>query len=164
MKLITIVVDTSTQFVAEQRSQNLWFLTAMFVAAVLGLAFYLIKIRAWKWLVGPALLLPIILLIFSDIGHHLVYRVAIEKQSHLITCEQIVNGQLTSTVVIPSSDITSAEIQFNRSARIIALVHRDGHLSYPLGQEQVTNEPDQYVVLNALRSTIGQIPTEPAVN
>ena len=54
-----------------------------------------------------------------------------------------------------------SRMQFNRGARTIGLLRRDGSTLYPLGEQQLQNEPDQYVVLNAIREFIGQVPAAP---
>jgi hypothetical protein len=52
-------------------------------------------------------------------------------------------------------------MQFNRGARTIVMIGKDGRQIFPLGAQQLQDEPDQYVVLNALRSAIGQASVTP---
>ena len=71
------------------------------------------------------------------------------------------NGKSVTHTVTPTDEIASAEMQFNRGARTIVMIGKDGRQIFPLGAQQLQDEPDQYVVLNALRSAIGQASVTP---
>lgn len=160
MKLISIISNTSGNLIAEQHPQTAGFLIGVFTLACIGFAIYLVWTRAWTMLILPILGLALMLFL-SRIGQKTTYRVDIDQQTHQITSEQLKDGKVISTTTTPASDLTSAEMQFNRGARTIVLIHRDGHQSFPLGEEELQDEPDQYVILNALRQVIGQSPASP---
>jgi len=160
MKLISIISNANGQLVAEQHPQTVGFLLVIFTLVLLGLAIYFVRARAWTMLVLPGLGLAV-LMFLSLIGQKTTYRITIDQQTHQIVSDELTKDKVISSTTTSASDLTSAEMQFNRGARKIVLIHRDGHQSFPLGEQELQNEPDQYVILNALRQTIGQSPLPP---
>lgn len=157
MKLITIITHANGHLVAEQRPQSTGFLVALLSLFLLLLAIQFIRARAWKWLLFPAGAF-LFLILLSFVGTPTTYRINIDQPHRLIVSEQIVDGKVVATTTIPASDLSSAELQFDRGARTIVLIHRDGRQSFPLGEQELQDEPNQYVILNALREAIGQNP------
>jgi len=155
MKLVTILSNANGQLVAEQRPQSVGFLLVIGTLLMLALAFYFVRSRAWTMLVLPGLGL-LILFGLSLIGQKTTFRIQVDESGHQIVSQELKGDKVISTVTTPSSDIASAEMQSNRGARKIVLIHRDGHQSFPLGEQELQDEPDQYVILNALRAAIGQ--------
>lgn len=160
MKLISIISNTNGNLIAEQHPQTVSFLLGFLALALIGLAIYLVWMRTWRMLILPILGLAL-LLFLSHIGQKTTYRVDINQQTRQITSEELKDGKVISSTTTPASDLTSAEMQFNRGARKIVLIHRDGHQSFPLGEQELQDEPGQYVILNALRQVIGQSPVPP---
>jgi hypothetical protein len=89
------------------------------------------------------------------------FRVEVDQPSRQIVSQELSNGKVISSTAITASDLNSAEMQFDRGKRTIVLIGRDGQQIFPLGEERLQNEPNQYVILNALRAAIGQTPAAP---
>lgn len=157
MKLISILSNANGLLVAEQQPQTVGFLVALLVIGMLGLALYFIRRHAWTMLVLPADALVIALSLWR-FGQGDTYRVTVDQQHHQIVSQRIDGNKVVANTTTPASDLTSAEMQFNRGASKIVLIHRDGHQSFPLGEQELQDEPNQYVVLNAMRLAIGQSP------
>lgn len=159
MKLISILSNANGQFIAEQRPQNINFLLAIFTLCMLGLAFQYVRARAWSSLSLPAIVL---LAVFglSFIGPKTTLRIHVDEAAHQVVYQELKGDKVLSTVTTPFSDISSVEMESNRGARKIVLIHRDGHQSFPLGEEALQDEPDQYVILNTMRQAIGQVPAQ----
>ena len=160
MRLITIVSNTGNQLIAEQRPQTVGFLLIVLSLGIVGLAVYFARVHAYKMLLLPVLAL-LLLLLLSRTGQKATYRVTIDQAKRRIISEKLQDGKVLDSTTTSAADVASAEMEFNRGARKIALIHRDGHQSFPLGEEELQNEPDQYIVLNALRQSIGQTPATP---
>ncbi|MEW9573513.1 hypothetical protein ABQJ54_17300 [Rhodanobacter sp. Si-c] len=160
MKLITIITHANGHLVAEQRPQSAGFLMVLLALILLVVSIQFIRARAWKWLLIPGLAF-LFMMLLSFTGTTTTYRISVDQPRHLIVSEQIVRGKIVATTTTPASDLSSAELQFDRGARTIVLVHRDGHQSFPLGEQELQDEPGQYVILNALREAIGQNPVPP---
>ena len=163
MRLISILSNSGGRLVAEQRPQNINFLLLLFGFAIVAAVIFIVRVHAYKMLLLPGCL-TLLLLFLANVGEKVTYRVTVDQASHTITSDQIKGGKVVGSAALPASDLTSAEMQFNRGARTIVLIGRDGSQHFPLGEAQVQDEPDQYVILNALREAIGQpvLPAEPA--
>lgn len=159
-RLITILQNNDGHLIAEQRPQSGNFLLVIgFILIVLFSAVLIYK-HQWKRLLFPALAAVVLVPLWHS-STNPTYRIEVDKQAHKIVSEKLVDGKSVATSTIPATDLTSADMQFNRGARTIVLIHRDGHQSFPLGEDELQDEPDQYVILNALRQVIGQSPAAP---
>ena len=159
MKLISILSNANGQFIAEQAPQSVGFLLAIFTIGLLALAAYYFYTRAWSLLTIPGIGL---LMVFglSLIGQKTSFRIHVDEPARQIISQEFKGDKVLSTVTTPFSDISSIEMQSNRGALTIAILHRDGHLSFPLGEQALQDEPDQYVILNTMRQAIGQVPAQ----
>lgn len=155
--LITVLSNSNGHLIAQQRPPG-DSITHFFVILLLGFAVYCIWIRAWKLLFLPGVLL--IVFLFPS-GQRNTLQVDIDQQTGEIVCSESDKGKVISSTTVTASELTAAEMQFNRGARRIVLIHRDGHQTFPLGEAELQGEPDQYVILNALRQVIGQAPVAP---
>ena len=158
MKLLTIISNSGGRLIVVQQPQAESYTFWIILVVVLAACF--IYRRAWQLLFIPALL-AVVIYSSSFIGQKTTYRAEIDQETRQITSEQLEKDKIVSKTTIPASDLNSAEMQFNRGASRIVLVHRDGRQEFPLGEQHLQNEPDQYVVLNALRQAIGQVPVAP---
>ena len=87
------------------------------------------------------------------------YRITVDRAAGKVEWVTLKGGKEGSSDALAASDIASADMEFNRNARNIVIVRKDGSQSYPLGRQHFTGEPEQYVVLNAIRQLIGQAPS-----
>ena len=84
------------------------------------------------------------------------YRVKVDRAGRTISWETKRAGASEPQGSLPAASIQSADFDFNRNARNILLIGRDGKQYFPLGSQHFTGEPDQSVVLTAIRELIGQ--------
>lgn len=95
------------------------------------------------------------LVLAAAIGNGAIHRVTIDRHYNQLIFEKVKRGVVLERTQTSVSDFTSAEMQYGRGSSAIILIRPDGKLVYPLGDEQLQNESNQYVVLTALREVIG---------
>jgi hypothetical protein len=159
-RLITVLQNANGHLIAEQRPQTGNFIVVVGLLAAIVFALVLAYKHQWKMMLVPALAA----LVLTPMWHspnNPVYRIVVNQQAHEVVSDKLMDGKSVEHTVTPTGEIASAEMQFNRGARTIVVIGRDGKQIFPLGQQQLQNEPDQYVVLNALRQAIGQAPVAP---
>jgi hypothetical protein len=159
-RLITVLQNANGHLVAEQRPQTGNFIVVAGLLAAIVFALVLAYKQQWKMLLIPGLAALVLILMWRS-PNNPVYRIVVDQQAHEVVSDKLVDGKSVEHTVTPTSEIASAEMQFNRGARTIVMIGRDGKQIFPLGEQQLQNEPDQYVVLNALRQAIGQAPVTP---
>jgi hypothetical protein len=158
MKLLSIVSNINGHLIAEQQPQSGG--NTIFIILIVATTLYFGYRRAWKFLLIPAVLCLIVMQSMF-MGQKTSYRVEVDQPTRQILSQEWSKGKVISSTTIPVSDLNSAEMQFNRGASRIVLIHRDGRQEFPLGEQHLQNEPDQYVVLNAMHEAIGQTPVHP---
>ncbi len=159
MKNLNILSDAAGVLVAEQKPQSIGPVPVILLIISACLSVWFVRAKQWKLLVFPFALVLIILLPLA-LSRYPTYKLVVDQSKGTITSVATLNGRQLSALEISATDLTSAEIQFNRGARTIVLVRRDGALVYPLGEQQLQDEPNQYIVLNALRGVIGRVPRD----
>ncbi len=158
MPLLTIQQNTPTQLVAVQSpgtatAYSIWvLLTAI---AVVACALYY---RRW-WLVIVGIALVVFMIPWRSSQRAPNYEVVVDKSARIITSKTMLGNRMEQTFSEDARDLASAEMQFNRGATRIVLIQQDGQQKFPFGELHYQDEPDQYVVLNAMRQTIGQVPS-----
>ena len=85
-----------------------------------------------------------------------VYRITVDRSAGKVQWVTTKQGRETSSEEVAATDISSAELEFNRDARCIVLILKDGAQVYPLGRQHYSGEPEQYVVLAGIRQLIAQ--------
>ena len=157
MPSVNIIENTSARLVAVQTPQT-WGPIPALLSVVAGL--FLLRLlwtRQWKLAIVPGLFLLVFFLLWL-IPETPTFRVTLDLAGHSLTSEASKNGKVVSEFAVSAGDLSSAEMQSNRGARTIILIRKDGSLLYPLGKQKLQGEPDQYVILNAIRQFIGQAP------
>ena len=161
MKSLAILGDTAGVLVAEQKPQSVGPVPLILLVVAACVVCWLLWTKQWKLLVFPCVLMLIICIPIVS-SKHPTYHLTVNRPQHTITSQATVSGNQVSAFQVSAHDLNSAEMQFNRGARTIVLVRRNGSLLYPLGEQQLQDEPNQYVVLNAIRQMIGQTPAPEA--
>lgn len=154
MKLVTILSNLNGHLIVVQQPQRenyiIWIVLLGVVVIVFGFQ------RMWQ----VALLIPaffvVLLFLLSFLGQKTSFRAEVDPQAHQIISEELSRDKIISKTIISTDDISSAEMQSNRGATRIVLLLHNGTQVFPLGQQHLQNEPDQYVVLTAMRQAIGQ--------
>ena len=157
-KLITILVNSNGHFTAEQNGQSFALVSLLLAAGAVVLALIFARSRAWIWELIPLVLLLIAVgLLFANRGK--AYRMEITP-GDAMHVQQFDGGKpvLDSNIYLES--FASADLEYRRQDRRIVAVLRDGRTIYPLGEDYVASEPDQFVVLTAIREAIGRTPPE----
>ena len=153
MRALQILENSPRQLLAVQTAPSVRWLFVFFVmAAFVGVALSLRK-RFWR---GAAIAGSLLVLfgLLAALPKPASYRLHIDVPNRVITSEGVRNGTLVSSFMVNGSDLSAAELQSNRGDTAIVLIRQDGSLLFPLGEEKLKGEPDQYVVLTALRATI----------
>ncbi len=145
--------------IAEQSAPSTLVFGTISVVLCGGVAIYMLLHR--KWGLGLSLFfLTLALTLLAKPGP--AYRITVDRSENKIEWETIRGGRQVSHSEVASADLASADMEFNRDSRCIVLIHKDGTQSYPLGRQHFSDEPEQYVVLNAIRQLIGQTALQPA--
>ena len=153
MSGLTIIEKSATILVAEQSppSVPIFALIPTLVAACAAVAVLLKR----KWVLG-------LFLVVLAAGLSLMllpgaaYRITVNRSVRTISWEKRQSGKVEAQEAIGAANIQSADMDFNRNARNIILMSRDGRQYFPLGNQHFTGEPEQAVVLAAIRKLIGQ--------
>ena len=162
MPQVMIIESRPDRMVAIETPPHTNFVQALLVVVFISVAGYAVWTRSWKVLGVAGVFCGLMFASVRSMTHGSTFRMTIDVSRSQITSDEISSrGRLIREQIFPASAIASADMQFNRGARTIVLIHRDGSQSFPLGEEFVQDEPDQYVVLNALRTAIGQVPVAP---
>lgn len=153
MHSLQIVENTPQQLVAVQTPYGASFLLVLGIIVALGFLAWFAFTRQWKLLLIPG----VALLVFIGLARMPsvpTYRLQIDKADHRITSEARRGGTVVSSFTVSGADLSSADMQYNRGASTIVVLRRDGSQLYPLGEQQLQDEPDQSVVLTALRDVL----------
>lgn len=153
MRALHILENTSQQFVAVQTAPSVRWLFLFFLAAALVGLLLSWRERFWRGVAVAGCLLVLFGLL-AALPKPATYLLRIDVNGRVITSEGTLNGTLISSFAVNGSDLSAAELQSSREAADIVLVRQDGSLLFPLGEQKVQNEPDQYVVLTALRKAV----------
>jgi hypothetical protein len=156
-RLITVLQNANGHLIAEQRPQTGNFIIVLGLLIAIFFALVLAYRHQWKMMLLPVLAALVLIPMWHSSSNP-IYRIVVDQQAHEVVSDKLVDGKSVEHTVTPTGEITSAEMQFNRGARTIVMIGRDGRQIFPLGEQQLQNEPDQYVILNALRQAIGQPP------
>jgi hypothetical protein len=159
-RLITVLQNANGHLIAEQRPQTGNFIVVLGLSLAIIFALVQAYKHQWKMILIPVLA-SLILIPMWHSSKNPIYRIVVDQQAHEVVSDKLVDGKSVEHTVTPVGEIASAEMQFNRGARTIVMIGRDGKQIFPLGEQQLQNEPDQYVVLNAIREAIGQAPATP---
>ena len=162
MRSLQVLQNDGGLMVAKQTPYTAGFIPYLFILLSAGFLIRFLWTRQFRAAVIPGLVLVFVL---SDFLTPVVptYTLILNREKRTLTSEARVKNAVQAGFTVDAEDLNSAEMQFNRGATTIVLVRRDGSLLYPLGEQQLQDEPDQYVVLNAIRQMIGQVPqTEPS--
>ena len=154
--MLSILENSSARLIAEQSPPNSWFFGTISLVLLAGAAAVALYHRRWP--LGLLFGLGALCMIWVVLPGP-TYRITVDKAGGKVQWSTLKGGKETSTEAVPASDLSSADMEFNRDARNIVLLHKDGTQSYPLGRQHFSGEPEQYVVLNAIRQMIGQSPT-----
>lgn len=153
MKLVNILSGVNGHLVVVQQPQvndN-----TIYIVVIMVLAVYFTYKRMWQFLLMPVFITAWLYLL-SFVGQKTSFRAEIDPDSHQIVSEELAKGKVVSKTIIHTSDISSAEMQFNRDATRIVLLLRNGTQVFPLGEQHLQDEPNQYVALTAIRQAIAQ--------
>ena len=151
--MLPILENTQARLVAEQSPPATLFfgvISALICGGVAGIA-----ILHRKWVLGLILGALTVLFVFLAIPGS-VYRITVDRSAGKVQWVTTKQGRETSSEEVAATDISSAELEFNRDARCIVLILKDGSQVYPLGRQHYSGEPEQYVVLDAIRQLIAQ--------
>ena len=157
MRCLHILGNTGIRLIAEQTPYNGYFLTYIAILFAAGFLIRYLWSRRFKLAALPGSIIIFLLLDFL-MPTIPTYTLTLNREARTINSEARVKNTVQSRFTVAASDLNSAEMQFNRGAITIVLVRRDGSLLYPLGEQQLQDEPDQYVVSNAIRKMIGEVP------
>lgn len=153
MRSLQIVENSPQQLVAVQTPYGASFLLVLGVIVAIGFCGWFAFTRQWRLLVIPGIAL-LVLCGLALIPSVPTYHLQIDKPGHRITSEARRGDAVVNSFTVNGSDLSSADMQYNRGASTIVLLRRDGSQLYPLGEQQLQDEPDQSVVLTALRDAI----------
>lgn len=153
MHSLQIIKNSPQELVAVQTPYSASFLSVLGIVVALGFCAWFAYTRQWRLLIIPALALLVfwgLTLIPSAPTYHL----QVDRVGHRVISEARRGDAVVTSFSVDTIELSGADMQFNRGASTIVLIRKDGSLLYPLGEQQLQNEPDQYVVLNVLRSVI----------
>ena len=153
MSSLTIIENSANLLVAEQSPPSvlMFALLPTLVAACAAVAVLLQR----KWVPGVLLVLLVAglsLMLLPGAAH----RITIDRRARTISWEKRQSGKVEAHEEVGAASVQSADMDFNRNARNIILIGRDGRQYFPLGNQHFTGEPEQAVVLSAIRELIGQ--------
>ena len=155
MSSLNILQNSATTLIAEQSPPGGGFFMIVSMLVALGVGVFAFTQR--RWVLGLLMFgLSAVFLLFLLPG--VAYRIELNREAHTIAWEQVRSGKAISRQQVDAGSIQSADMDFNRNARNIILLGRDGTQYYPLGRQHFTGEPEQAVVLTAVREMIGAAP------
>ena len=140
---------------ADQTPYSASFLPAFGIVVALGFSAWLAYTRQWRLLIIPALALTV-LEALALMPSAPTYHLQVDRAAHSVTSEERRKDVVVSSFSVSANELSGADMQFNRGASTIVLIRKDGSLLFPLGEQQLQDEPDQYVVLNVLRDVIAK--------
>ena len=150
---LTILENSAKILVAEQSAPGALF--HVLVATLVTLASAAVIMLPRKWVPG-------VLLLSFAVGFSLMRlpgptnRITVHRDTNTIAWEAEKSSNVEAHGEIAAASIQSAEFDFNRNDRNILLIGRDGKQYFPLGKQHFGGEPEQAVVLAAIRELIGQ--------
>ena len=153
MRSLQIMENSPQQLLAVQTPYGASFLPVLGALVALGFCAWFAYSRQWRLLIIPALAL-VVLGGLALIPRAPTYHLQVDRAAHQVTSEARRGEAVVTSFSVAAQDLSGADMQFNRGASTIVLIRRDGSLLFPLGEQQLQNEPDQYVVLNVLREEI----------
>ena len=154
MRSLQIIENTQRQLEAVQTAYSSSWLLGLAIIVAAGFSIWLIRARQWKLLIIPAAALFVFGLL-ALMPKAPTYHLVVNLDDGQIRSEAKRGDRVVSSFVVSTHELSGADMQFNRGATTIVLIRKDGSLLFPLGEQQLQNEPDQYVVLNVLRTAIG---------
>ena len=153
MHALQIVENSPQRLVATQTPYSASFLPVLGIVVALGLGAWYAFTRKWRMLFIPALAL-LVLGGLMLLPRYPTFHLQVDQATRTIASEGKRGDTVVRAFTVQGDELSGADMQFNRGASTIVLIRRDGSLLYPLGEQQLQDEPDQYVVLNALRAAI----------
>ncbi len=153
MRSLQIVENSPQQLVAVQTPYTASFLPVLGILIALGFGLWFAFSRQWLRLLIPG----IAILVFGSLmllPKNPTYHLRVDRAAHQVTSEGRRGDAVVESFTASGSELAGADMQFNRGASTIVLTRRDGSVLYPFGEQQLQDEPDQYVVLTALRDLI----------
>lgn len=153
MHALHILQNSSQQLIAVQTAPSVRWLFLFFVVAAVVFGVLAFKKRFWLG-VGLSACLLLLFGSLAALPKPATYKLRVDLKRGVITSEGTRNGTLVSSFVVNGSDLSAAELQSDRGDTAIVLIRQKGSLLFPLGEEKLKGEPDQYVVLTALRGTL----------
>ena len=159
MSSLNIIENSANLLVAEQSPPSVLFFGLLSTLVALVAAGAVFSQR--KWILGAFMLLlaaGLALMMLPGAA----YRITVDRTAHTVAWEARRSGTVEAQGSLPVASIQSADFDFNRNARNIILIGRDGKQYLPLGDQHFTGEPEQSVVLSAIRELIGQSADSPS--
>lgn len=153
MSSLTILENSAHMLVAEQSPPSVLFFGILSTTIALAAAGAVFSQR--KWILG-ALLLVLAAGLSLMMLPGTAYKITVDRTARTVAWETRRSGAAQTQGSLPVASIQSADFDFNRNARNIILIGRDGKQYLPLGNQHFTGEPEQSVVLAAIRELIGQ--------
>ena len=153
MRSLQIVENSPQQLIAVQTATSLGWLYAIFITVAVAAAIWMVWTRQWRLLGVPALVIALFGF-FALLPKPPIYTLTIDFAANAVLSRATRGSADVSSFTVKGRDLSAADMQSNRGATAIALTRQDGSLLFPLGEEMLQNEPDQYVVLTALRKVI----------
>lgn len=156
---LTILQNSAERLFAEQSPPGgLFFMViAMLIAATLSV----VMLRFRKWVLGA--FMAVMAAGFSlALLPAAAYRVSVDRQARTVSWDRVRSGKVEAHQELAAAEIQSADFDFNRNARNILLIGRDGRQYLPLGDQHFSGEPEQSIVLAAIREVIAQAVIGPA--
>ena len=157
-KLITILTTSSGHFAAEQHGQTFWVRRFQLRGGSHRLVARLCArpIVEMGLVARGALLLIGAFLLFLNRG--VMYHMEIAQNDGELHYSEIDKGKVVSDSNLYLENISSADMQYRRQDARLVVILRDGRQVYPLGDDWVRQDPDQAVVLAAIRNALGVSP------
>jgi hypothetical protein len=153
MREVQILVDTANQFIAEQQPYGFNFFQITLIFGMVGAVAYAIRQGAWK---TTLILVPVtVFLIWATWPHGVAYRMELKTQHRVLEVQTLRKDKIVASQTVKFSDIARAEMQFNRGDKRIVVVLNNGKEVFPLGDEYIQNEPNQYKPLIAIQKAVG---------
>lgn len=153
MRSLQIMENSPGQFLAVQTPYTASFLPVLGALVAAVFCAWFAYTRQWRLLAIPVLAL-LVLGGLALIPRPPTFRLQVNRAAHQVTSEAQRGTAVVTSFSVAASDLSGADMQFNRGATTIVLIRKNGSLLYPLGEQHLQNEPDQYVVLNVLRDEI----------
>ena len=153
MSSLVILENSANILVAEQSAAGTLF--GVLVAILVTTASAVVIMLPRKWVPGALLLLSVAGFLLMGLPGT-TNKVTLDRDAHTIAWETRHYNNVEAHGQISSASIQSAEFDFNRGDRNIILISRDGKEYFPLGDQHFSGEPEQSVVLAAIRELIGQ--------